>query len=151
MVAEVAPLFHHEYVPPPDAVSVVVCPVQIFVLPLMDAAGCPVTVSVNGTILSQPPTVTVAVYTVVAVGETTIEGEVAPVLHAYAPPPVAVRVALFPAQMVDDGEADMLAEGFAQIMHTTVFTGVKEEVVAVKLLPLPDTCTVGVIVFVGGA
>lgn len=81
IVAEVVPLFHQEYVPPPAAVSVVVCPTQMFVLPLMDADGWPVTVIVNGTILSHPPDETVAVYTVVMVGETTMAGEVAPVFH----------------------------------------------------------------------
>lgn len=64
---------------------------------------------------------------------------------------MAVSVALFPAQMVEDGEADMLAEGLAQIIHTTVFAGVNAEFPEVKLLPLPDICTVGVIVFAGGA
>ena len=82
IVADVALLFHQEYVPPPLAVSVVLCPVQIFVLPVMVAEGCGFTVMVMGDgTLSHPPTVTVAVYTVVEAGETTIVGLVAPVLH----------------------------------------------------------------------
>lgn len=82
MVAEVAPLFHQEYVPPPEAVRVVVCPWQIAVFPLMDADGADVTFTVATTTLSQPATTeTQQLYVEVAPGETTMEGEVAPVLH----------------------------------------------------------------------
>ena len=43
--------------------------------------------------------VTVTVYVVFAVGETEIVFEVAPVFHAYVPPPLAVRVVTSPIQI----------------------------------------------------
>src|SRR5687768_8383549 len=47
-----------------------------------------------------PPTVTVTVYMVVVAGETTMLGVDSPVLHEYVPPPVAVKVADDPAQII---------------------------------------------------
>lgn len=54
IVAEVAPLFHQEYVPPPDAVSVAISPAQIFVEPLMLAVGREFTVTVVTPVFVHP-------------------------------------------------------------------------------------------------
>jgi hypothetical protein len=68
-------------VPPPEAVSVVLPPEQIDVVPVILAAGSAVTVTVLLAVAVQPAavvTVTVYVPDVVAV----IAADVAPVLHA---------------------------------------------------------------------
>lgn len=79
---------------------VVVSPMQIFVLPDMDAVGKEFTVTVVEVVLEQAPLETVTVYVVFVVGESVIVAEVAPLFHQeYVPPPEAVRVAISPAQM----------------------------------------------------
>lgn len=54
MVEEEAPVFHQEYVPPPEAVSVVMFPAQIEVLPEMLAVGTEFTVTFAVATLVQP-------------------------------------------------------------------------------------------------
>ena len=79
--ALVEPVFQ-EYVPPPDAVSVIVLPLQTVVAPLMLAVGAGVTVMDEVAEFVHPfPSVTVTVYVVFAVGESVMDAEVAPLFH----------------------------------------------------------------------
>lgn len=96
--AEVAPVLH-EYVVPPDAVSVVDCPAQREVFPEMEEVGNGFTVMVIEVSSEQEPPETITVYVVVAVGETKMDEVVAPVFQENDDPPEAVRVALLPEQM----------------------------------------------------
>jgi len=95
----VAPVLH-EYVPPPLAVKVAFCPLQIGDGLLMLAVGFVFTVKVLESVSVQPLAfVTVTEYVVVEEGETVMLAVVAPLLHEYVPPPLAVNVALCPTQM----------------------------------------------------
>jgi hypothetical protein len=58
------------------------------------------TVTVYGIVVEQLPFETVTVYAVVVIGVTVIEAVVAPLLHKYVPPPVAVSVVDTPEQTV---------------------------------------------------
>jgi hypothetical protein len=99
MAAVVAPLLQ-EYVPPPAAVNVVLTPLQITDVPVMLAVGNGLTVTVLVAVEVQPlALVTVTVYVASAVGLTGIVAVVAPVLHKYVPPPVAVKVVEPPLQI----------------------------------------------------
>jgi hypothetical protein len=101
MAAVVAPLLQ-EYVPPPAAVNVVLTPLQITDVPVMLAVGNGLTVTVLVAVEVQPlALVTVTVYVASAVGLTGIVAVVAPVLHKYVPPPVAVKVVEPPLQITD--------------------------------------------------
>ena len=96
IVAVVAPVLH-KYDEPPDAVSVVATPEQIFPF-VTDGVGLAITVTVPLAIAVHVAMVTVTVY--VAAVPVEIEMPVAPVLHRYVPPPVTVSVAVPPAQIV---------------------------------------------------
>jgi hypothetical protein len=74
VIAELLPrLSDHAYTPAPEAVSVVLVPLQIVVSPLMEATGSALTVTVTLSVSVQPfVLVIVTVYVVVAEGETVI-------------------------------------------------------------------------------
>ena len=79
--AVVAPVFQ-AYVPPPLAVSVVLWPTQMTLVPEMLGVGKGFTVTVLVDEAVHPPApVTVTVYVVVAPGLTVIAAVVAPVFH----------------------------------------------------------------------
>ena len=63
---------------PPEAVSVVLCPEQTVLLPLMEAVGVAVTFNVNVAVVLHPELVPVTVYTVVEEGVTVIADVVWP-------------------------------------------------------------------------
>ena len=77
----VIPVFQ-EYVPPPDAVSVALCPLQTMALPVMATVGdgldVIVTVAVSA---AQLPLETITEYVALAVGVIVIEVVVAPVFQ----------------------------------------------------------------------
>ena len=96
----VVPVFH-EYVPPPVAVSVAFCPVQIVVLAvLIFALGEGFTVTTMAAVSEQLPAETITEYVVPVVGETVMDEVVAPVFQEYVPVPDAVSVVELPEQMV---------------------------------------------------
>ena len=74
VIAELLPrLSDHAYTLAPEAVSVVLVPLQIVVIPLMEATGSAFTVTVELSVSVQPfVLVIVTVYVVVAEGETVI-------------------------------------------------------------------------------
>ena len=74
------------------------------------AVGSEFTVTVLVTVGAQPA-VTVTTYPVFTVGLTDIVVVVAPVLHLYALPPLAVSVALCPLQIVSEGAAEIAGSG----------------------------------------
>ena len=80
MLAVIA-LLSQEYVPPPDAVSVVELPWQRFVFPEMEAAGNGFTVTSDVVVLVHAPFETVTVYVVFDTGESVIVADVAPLFH----------------------------------------------------------------------
>jgi hypothetical protein len=126
MAAVVAPLLQ-AYVPPPAAVNVVLPPLQITDVPVMLAVGNGLTVTALVAVAVHPlALVTVTVYVASAVGLTGIVAVVAPVLHKYVPPPVAVKVVVPPLQITD--VPVMLAVGSGLTVTACV-------VVAVQLLP----------------
>jgi hypothetical protein len=87
----------HRYVTPPDAVRIVDSPRHIFWLPDITAVGFGFTVSTFDAVPVQPLVlVTVTVYVVVTRGATLMTEVVAPILHTYVPPPLAVRLVLVP-------------------------------------------------------
>ena len=89
---------------PADAVRVTLPPAQNVVAPLavMVAVAAALTVTVCEEVAEQPlASVTVTEYEVVAAGETVIDCVVAPVDQLNDTPPLAVSVALPPAQMED--------------------------------------------------
>ena len=82
MDAVVAPVFH-PYVPPPDAVIVALCPVQMFAFPEKAITGRAFTFITDDALFVHPfPSVTTTEYAEAAVGLTVMLGVVAPVLHA---------------------------------------------------------------------
>jgi nicotinamide riboside transporter PnuC len=85
VIAELLPrLSDHAYTPAPEAVSVVLVPLQIVVSPLMEATGSAFTVTVTLSVSVQPfVLVIVTVYVVVAEGETVI-AELLPRLFDHA-------------------------------------------------------------------
>lgn len=91
----------HRYVVAPETVNVVVCPAQIVVEFTVMAKLFP-TVTVATAVPEHPPLVPVTVYEVVAVGDSVIEFDVAPVDHKYVVPPAAVNVADCPVQIVSE-------------------------------------------------
>ena len=128
MIAGVVAPVLHTYVPPPLAVRTAVAPAHmipsLLVVPEVSAtkiaaAGNGLTVMVVLAVAVHPfALVTVTVYVVVPAGVTVIAEVVAPVLHAYVPPPLAVSKADAPAQMVPSSLArpevsatDILAVG----------------------------------------
>ena len=91
----------HAYVPPPEAVNVVDFPLHIVALVPASAVGTALTVTVTLSVDVQlDPLVTVTVYVLLVVGDTVVVAAVAPVLHAYVPPPVAVNVVDLPLHIV---------------------------------------------------
>jgi len=94
--AIVAPSLH-AYVPPPEAVNIVLPPTHIVVAPLIEAVVV-VIVTVDCAVLVQPLFVTVTVKVFAAF--TVVEAVVPPSLHAYMPPPDAVNIVLPPAHIV---------------------------------------------------
>ncbi len=134
------------YVLPPDAVSVVFCPLQIVAaLPVMVTVGCGliVTVNVDALLLLLHPfaSVPITVYVVAVVGLTTITGVVDPPGdQLYVLPPDAVRVALCPLQI--DAEVPVM------VMVGVAFTATAE--VEVLVHPFPSVpVTVYVVPVVG--
>lgn len=95
-----APVFH-EYVVPPDAVNVAVCPEQM-VSEFTVITGSGFTVTVEIAVPEQPAVVPVTVYEVVAEGVSVIGFVVAPVDQEYVVPPPALSVAVCPAQIVGE-------------------------------------------------
>ena len=112
------------------AVSIVLPPIQI---PDKEAErvtvglGCTVT-SLLADAVHPLLLVTVTVYVVFANGETEIAAVVGPVFHTYVPPPLAVRVAVAPLQIVTTAGA-ITATGNG-------FTVTVTEAEAVQLLAL---------------
>jgi hypothetical protein len=97
----VAPVLH-KYVLPPAAVNVVLTPLQIVVMPLILGVGIGLTVTACVAVDVQLlALVTVTVYVAFDVGLTVMAAIVAPVLHKYVPPPVAVNVVEPPLQTID--------------------------------------------------
>ena len=83
----------HEYVDPPDAVSVAVCPLQILpALPLTIAFTIGFTVTFTAAVSAQSPFDMIREYVAEVVGETTMTALVAPVLHEYVTPPLPLSV-----------------------------------------------------------
>lgn len=56
--------------------------------------------------------VTVTVYVVLVVGETVMAAVVAPLLHRYVPPPLAVKVVVVPLHTLVLPEIDAVGNGF---------------------------------------
>lgn len=109
------------YDPPPDPVSVAVAPTQIEAGPEILALGSGLTLMVTDAEEVHPSIlVTVTVYTVVMEGETIMSAVMAPVLHEYDPPPLAMRLTVVPSQIdpslaipdVSDIAMDALGSGF---------------------------------------
>ena len=104
--APVAPFDHVTVPAQPVAVKVDFSPAQtVSALTVITGGVGVVTVTVLGVDakLTQSPTLQVAVYVVVALGDTVIDAPVAPVDQVTVPvQPVAVSVALPPTQMVSD-------------------------------------------------
>jgi hypothetical protein len=125
MLADVAPLLH-KYAEPPLAVKVAEAPEQIAdadALTLIEGAA--LTTTVTDPIAEQPDElVPVTEYVVVNVGLTEMLADVAPLLHRYVEPPLAVNVADAPAQIVE-ADALTLIEGAA--LTTTVIDPVAEQ------------------------
>jgi hypothetical protein len=65
-----------------------------------DTDGLVVTTTVAFTVSEHEPLETITEYDVVTVGETLTAAVVAPLLHTYAVPPDAVRIADWPEQIV---------------------------------------------------
>jgi hypothetical protein len=78
-------------------VLVVPALLQIAITPALTILGLTVTITVS--LAEHPLAVTVSIYACVALGETVMEGVVAPVLHEYVPPPLPVKVTEVPAQI----------------------------------------------------
>ena len=96
----VAPVFH-KYVPPAVAVKVVLCPLQMVVIPPMVGTGNGFTVTDIDAVPVHPLVVAVTLYVVgFIVGLTVIVVAVPPVFQLYVPPPVPVKVVLLPLQIV---------------------------------------------------
>jgi hypothetical protein len=109
----------HEYVVPPAAVKVALCPLQI-VGELTVIVGREFTVTVATAVFEQPEVVPVTVYVVVEVGETVNGFAVEPVFQEYVVPPAAVNVALCPLQIV--GELTVIVgREFTVTVATAVF------------------------------
>ena len=91
-------LFDHAYKPAPEAVRVVLVPLQTVVIPLMAARGSEFTVTVAVSLSVQPLLfVTVTVYVAVTSGDTlTTILLPSPPDQAYVLAPEAVRIALAP-------------------------------------------------------
>src|SRR5215204_1172114 len=86
----------HKYAPPPVAVNTVDSPSQkSSPVTLATGFGCSVTV-MEATSVQPNPVVTSTVN--VPLSETVMDAVVAPVLHKYVPPPVAVRTVDSPSQ-----------------------------------------------------
>jgi hypothetical protein len=95
-------LLDHAYTPAPEAVRVVLLPLQIVVIPLIPAVGSEFTVTVAVSLSVQPfPFVTVTVYVVVMTGETVIEVLLPRLFDQInTPAPEATRVVLLFRQIV---------------------------------------------------
>ena len=98
MLSVVAPVFH-KYVPPPEAVNVVLFPIIIATSDPALAVGKAFTVTSTASESDVMPSDTVTLYVVVDEGLTVILAVVAPVLHVYDVPPVAVNVVFDPSHM----------------------------------------------------
>ena len=86
---------------PPLAVSVVLFPLHILVVPLMEGVRLVFTVTVTLAVPVHPSVlVAVTVYDVVDIRVTVIAVVEAPWLHKYVLPPLAVKVVLFPVHIV---------------------------------------------------
>lgn len=92
----------HENRTPPLAVSVALAPLQIEIAAgKIEATGSGLTFTVREAEAVQPlSSVTVTEYEVLDEGDTVTKFPVAPVLHEYNAPPLAVSVALPPRQML---------------------------------------------------
>ena len=76
-----APVFQLNIVPPP-AVNIVLCPLQILVLPLITAVGELLTITICEVVSEHPePLVTITEYRFVVIGATVIAAIVAPVFQ----------------------------------------------------------------------
>src|SRR5215204_533159 len=97
MLDVVSPVFHKYEQPEGVAVSITLPPTQNSVSPVMltSGLGCSVTV-MEATSVQPNPLVTSTVN--VPLSETVMDAVVAPVLHKYVPPPVAVRTVEPPSQ-----------------------------------------------------
>ena len=104
----VAPVLH-EYVEPPLAVNVALPPGQIVGEFTVIVAGGPIVTVATAVPVQPAASVPVTVYDVVAAGVTVIGLVVAPVLHEYIEPPLAVNVALPPGHIV--GELTVIVAG----------------------------------------
>ena len=116
MLAELSPVLHR-YVLPPDAVSVVLLPSHIVVVPPMVIVGRGIIVTSTASAAVPQTSVTVKVYVVDTAGSATGYRQVVqlnPVdgAHEKVPAPLPVKVVLLPAHIVASGPA--LAEGSAE-------------------------------------
>ena len=88
---------------------------------MMAAVGSAFTVTVADAVLTQPAAlVTVTVYRVDDAGFTVMAADVAPVLHIYVPPPLAVSVVDWPEQMERVPETDAAGSGFTVTVREAV-------------------------------
>jgi hypothetical protein len=93
--------------------------------------GLGFTVTVTVAVPVQPPVVAVTEYVVFPVGLIVIAVVVAPVLHKYVPPPLAVNVVLVPLQMVV--VPVIVVDGGVKILTCTVAVPVQVPLVTVTL------------------
>jgi hypothetical protein len=121
----------HKYVPPPVAVKVVLVPAHIATLLPASATGIGLTVTNTLELELHPLDVAVTLYVVVKIGLTTILAVVAPVLHKYVVPPVAVNVVDKPLQIVTGLPA--LATGIGLTTTTTLSVAVQPVFVTVTV------------------
>ena len=93
-------------------------------MPATGGVGTPVfTVTVALAVALHPaPLVTVTVYVVVDVGLSVIAAVVSPVLHKYVPPPLAVKVVLFPLQIIVVPVIDGVGKAFTATVTVLVVT-----------------------------
>lgn len=137
------PLLLHVYCIPPPAVSVALSPLQIVtVAGEIVAVGALFTETKRDAVIEQLlALVTVTVYVVVVAGLNVAAALLPPLLlQAYCVPPLAVRVAVCPLQIVIEA-GDIEADG-------RLFTETKREAVALQLLA-SVTVTVYVVFAVG--
>lgn len=119
VVFAVTPLLH-KYVPPPLAVSVDDTPEHIVVGAVMPTVGLAFTTTLVDVVLVQPNgLVTVNVYNPAVFFM--ILAEVSPELQIYVPPPVPVRVALNPLQIVALPVIFAVGKAFTTTLVVVVF------------------------------
>lgn len=111
IIFEVEPLFHTKIVPP-DALKVVLVPIQILVVPEIPATSELPIVTVTWPVVLPQELEAATEYVVATVGETVMDAALEPVFHAKFPFPVAVSMVLPPGQIVTLAPALTVGRGF---------------------------------------